>query len=65
MRDSGVRLKPGQCYHYKIHPLVGGEYDADNFEAEDILQHFHITGLLAEQASVLPEGAPVDMFLGN
>ena len=65
MRDSGHLLKPGQCYHYKVHPLVGGEYEADNFEAEDILHHFHITGLLAEQASILPEGSPVDFFMEN
>ena len=65
LKARGVQLSQGECYHYIIPPLAGGEYEAENFETANIIQHFHITGVVAEQAQVLPAGSPIDIYLEN
>lgn len=42
---AGLVLGPGQCYGYKIPPLLGGEYSAENVALVDLAENY---GVLAE-----------------
>jgi hypothetical protein len=42
---AGLVLGPWQCYGYKIPPLLGGEYSAENVALVDLAENY---GVLAE-----------------
>ncbi|HEY1495876.1 MAG TPA: DUF1851 domain-containing protein [Candidatus Solibacter sp.] len=42
---AGLVLGPGQCYGYKIPPLLGGEYSVENVALVDLAENY---GVLAE-----------------
>jgi hypothetical protein len=60
--QSGVRLAPGQCFGYKLPPIVGGQMEPSNFEPTNLAVHFSILGQLNRQAKDLPEGTPIASF---
>jgi hypothetical protein len=57
--SSGKKLGPGECFSYKIPPVLGGEIDLDNFEPTNLFVHFSILGQIHEQVKELPEGMPI------
>src|SRR5262249_20111432 len=60
--QRGVRLAPGQCFSYKLPPIVGGQMEPTNFEATNLLVHFSILGQINRQAKDLPDGTPIERF---
>jgi hypothetical protein len=56
---AGQRLAPGQCFGYKVPPVLGGEIEPDNFEPTDLQVHFGILGQIHRQVNDLPPGTPI------
>jgi hypothetical protein len=57
--SSGKRLGPGECFGYKVPPVMGGEVEPDNFEPTDLQVHFSILGQIHRQVKNLPPGTPI------
>jgi hypothetical protein len=56
---SGIRLGPGECFGYKVPPVLGGEVNLNNFEPTDLQVHFGILGQIHRQVKDLPHGTPI------
>lgn len=56
---GGKRLGPGECFGYKIPPVLGGKIEPDNFEPTDLQVHFGILGQVHRQVKDLPPGTPI------
>ena len=56
---SGQRLAPGQCFGYKVPPVLGGQVEPGNFEPTDLQVHFGILGQIHRQVKDLPPGTPI------
>jgi hypothetical protein len=59
---SGNRLAAGQCYSYKVPPMLSGKMDLGNFEPTDLLVHCSMFGQVGRQIQHLPEGTKIDGF---
>jgi hypothetical protein len=55
-----VNLKPGQCYGYRIPPLLSGKIEAENFEPTSLGIHFGILGQVADQVRATGTGQKID-----
>jgi hypothetical protein len=55
-------LTPGQCYSYKIPPVLGGSFESTNVQAISAIVHFTIMGQLHEQTRNLPPGTKISHF---
>ena len=56
---AGHVLGAGQCYSYRMLPVLGGTYKADNRIVLPIREHFGAWGSIHRQIADLPEGAKV------
>lgn len=56
---GGARLARGECFGYKVAPVLGGKMEPSNFEPTDLAVHFGILGQIHEQIKDLPEGTPI------
>lgn len=56
---EGQRLGPGECFGYKVPPVLGGKVEPDNFEPTDLQVHFGILGQIHRQVKDLPPGTPI------
>ncbi len=56
---AGVFLGAGQCYSYKIPPVLGGRIQPDNFEPTDLVVHFSMLGQIHRQVKDLPPGTRI------
>jgi hypothetical protein len=61
LRQSDNILKDGQLYSYRMLPIIGGDYTADNFAPLDIVEHFGYTGDIHKQIKDLPAGTKVEI----
>ncbi len=59
---SGKRLTAGQCYSYKVPPMLSGKMEVDNFEPTDLLVHCSMFGQIGRQIQHLPEGTKIHGF---
>ncbi|WP_052574043.1 T6SS immunity protein Tdi1 domain-containing protein [Haloferula sp. BvORR071] len=59
---SGKRLSTGQCYSYKLPPMLNGKMELDNFEPTDLLVHCSMFGQVGRKIQHLPEGTKIDGF---
>lgn len=57
---SGQGLRPGECFGYKVPPVLGGEIEPDNFEPTDLQVHLSILGQVHRQVKDLSPGTPID-----
>ena len=62
LETRSEHLAPGQCYTYKIPPVLGGSFESANVEAISVMVHFCIMGQLHEQIRRLPPGAQISHF---
>jgi len=60
LRAAGKVLAAGECYCYLQLPMLGGEYEPDNFRVFDVVHHFQVWGPIHEQLRDLPDGATVE-----
>ena len=61
MIAAGFTLQPGQCYGFKISPVLGGEYDVENCAPITVWDYLRANGLIHEQIQNLPDGATVEL----
>jgi hypothetical protein len=61
--ECGIVLEPGQCYGYKLPPIVGGQLEVANIEPTDIVIHQSLLSQIHEQTRNLPEGTKISRFL--
>lgn len=59
LRESGARLREGECYSPKLLPALGGALEAANFSATDWRVHLAITGQLHQVLRNVPDGTRV------
>jgi hypothetical protein len=62
LKEAGVSLGTGQCYSYKVPPVLSGPIDPSNIEPADLLIHFSLMGQIHRQVKDLPEGTPIHEF---
>lgn len=61
LKENGLELRDNHLYGYKKLPVLGGEYEPDNFELTDIEVHFELSGQIHKQIKYLPEGTKVNI----
>ncbi len=60
--NEGLILDEGQCYDFKINPVIGGKIEFENIDKQDFVVALHIAGQLHDQVRFLPEGTPITKF---
>jgi hypothetical protein len=58
---SGWVLGPGQCYSYKMLPILGGSYAPEGRALLPIREHFGVRGGLHHKIADLPDGAEIEI----
>jgi hypothetical protein len=61
---AGLRLQSGQCYSFKVPPVLGGEYVVDNIETSDLVVNYSLLAQINQQTKDLPDGTQVNIVLG-
>jgi hypothetical protein len=56
---TGLTRASHECFGFKQPPVLGGEYEPDNFETTDLSVHFSILGQIHRQVRDLPPGTPI------
>lgn len=56
---AGMRLRPTECYGFKIPPILGGEYSVENVEPTDMAVHYSIQAQIYWQVKDLPPGTEI------
>lgn len=59
LKKEGLELTEKKLYGYKKLPVLGGEYEPENFELTDIEVHFELSGQIHKQIKDLPDGTKV------
>jgi hypothetical protein len=59
LAESGISLKPGQCYGFKTPPVLGGQYAVKNCGALSFVDYIGGCGSIHSQLSELPDGTQV------
>jgi hypothetical protein len=62
LHARGLRPGPGECYGYKLPPIVGGPVAVDNIEVLLLTVWQSIMGQLHEQVAALPDGTRISGF---
>lgn len=57
LMDRGARLKPGECYGFKLLPAMGGSYWGENCLKRKVEPYLNATGIVHREWRKLPEGA--------
>jgi hypothetical protein len=60
LKEQGVQLEQGKLYGFKKLPVLGGQYEAENFELTDIEVHFAMSGQMNFKIKDLPDGTKVN-----
>jgi type VI secretion system (T6SS) immunity protein Tdi1 len=60
---SGLTLAEGQCYGYKIPPILGGQYEVSNVEPTDLSVHYAFLADIYRQTKDVPDGTPIRVVL--
>lgn len=59
----GRELAPGECFGYKLPPMVGGQVEPDNFEPTSLRLHCSICGQIARKNPEYPDGTRIGGFV--
>jgi hypothetical protein len=59
--QAALGMRPGtdECLSFKHPPVLGGQFDPDNFETCSVLVHFSIAGQIHRQVKDLPPGTKI------
>ena len=60
--EEGMRLKPGECYDWKINPVIGGSVEFENIHVLDLVVAINVAGQIHEQTRHLPPGTIIAGF---
>ena len=58
--EAGCTLQTGQCYSYRIAPVFGGSYTADNVLIKSIADHYDTFGPLHMLTKDIPDGTDIE-----
>lgn len=58
-RESGLMLGAGECYHFKVEPIIGGAASVSNMTKMDFEIGLNILGQIHKQVKDLPIGAKI------
>jgi hypothetical protein len=56
---------PGQCYAFKILPVLGGSYSVDNIYVATISEYLTFTADIHYQIKDLPDGTKIQIHFGK
>ena len=59
-RKMGLILEPGECYDFKIAPVLGGKMGVEEMQKLSFVVKLHIAGQLHEQVKDLPPGTKIN-----
>lgn len=59
MKRNGFFLESGECYDFKIPPILGGEFNIDNIEKTSFVVKLGIAGQIHRQVKDLPDGTEI------
>jgi Domain of unknown function (DUF1851) len=59
-RHKGLTLAKGECYDFRIAPILGGQMDADHIEKLSFVVKLHIAGQIHEQVKDLARGTKIN-----
>ncbi len=59
IKEHGLELTEKHLYGYKKLPILGGEYEPENFELTDIEVYFELSGQIHKQINDLPDGTKI------
>lgn len=62
---SGCVLGIGQCYSYKMLPILGGSYAPEGRALLSLREHFGLWGELHHKVSNLPDGAEIEIKVAD
>jgi hypothetical protein len=62
---NGLILTRGQCYGYKIPPILGGEYALENVTPVNLHEHYLFLADIFDQTRDLPDGTRVKINVVN
>jgi hypothetical protein len=62
---AGVRLQPGQCYGFKVPPVLGGEYAVENCGVLPLWDYLGAFASIHEQLQDVPDGSQVVLEVIN
>jgi hypothetical protein len=60
---EGCLLGDGECYDFKVHPILGGAIDYSNIEKQSFLVALHLRGQLHDQVRNLPAGTKISKII--
>jgi hypothetical protein len=60
---AGLTLEPGNCYCFRVSPLLGGEYVVENIEVMDLVVNYSFLAKLHQQTKDLPDGTKIKIVL--
>lgn len=56
---DGLVLSSGECYEFRINPVLGGAIEYANVEKQDFMVALHIAGQIHEQVRNTPPGTKI------
>lgn len=57
--NAGIRLRTGECYAFKLPPVLGGQYSVDNCVPMDVTQYLGAYASIHRQLIGVPDGAEI------
>ena len=60
---AGLTLAAHQCYGFKIPPIFGGAFTADNVAAKNIAEYYAFLGDLLQQTKNVVDGTPMRLVV--
>jgi hypothetical protein len=58
-REAGMTPGPGQCYGFKVPPMLGGAYEVANIEPTDLSIHYSLLADIHKRTKDLPDGTQI------
>lgn len=59
---EGMRLGDGQCYDFRVNPVVGGKIEYENIEPRNFVVAVNLAGQLHEQTRHMAPGTKITGF---
>jgi hypothetical protein len=56
---EGLRLGLGECYGWRIHPMIGGKFEFENIQIFSLSVYESLMGQLLPRWKQLPPGQPI------
>ncbi|MFO1002841.1 MAG: DUF1851 domain-containing protein [Planctomycetaceae bacterium] len=61
--EDGLKPGPGECYGFKVLPVLGGDYSSENLYLSRVEEYWSFCGRVHAQIHGLPDGSEVEIDL--